>query len=239
MRHASCVLPLALVGLAEIESREWCLELGPTSARLDWLCLNFHLISTLIHDSDLDLHCYPLDTLLTSMTLLAPSTTATLLRTPSPRFTRSVLIRSHTRTLTSTAHRSLVKPRSHFETESEQLNEAQSYLASKAARKAERARNPTGASARHASLYSQLFPALLRILAYGSSAYFGLHLLWNVLDRHEQTQLMNAQTSSLQATAKSLADKVDTAVQQIDASGSSPAIPLPEKRSNKPWYWPF
>nr|CDI54326.1 hypothetical protein BN887_00954 [Melanopsichium pennsylvanicum 4] len=122
--------------------------------------------------------------------------------------------------------------------EPEEINEAQRYLANKAARKAARASDPTGASARHASLYGQLFPALLRILAYGSSAYFGLHLLWNVLDRDEQTKLMAAQTSGLEATARSIREKVDKAREAL-SSTTETVTPDGDTRGKKQRYWPF
>lgn len=125
----------------------------------------------------------------------------------------------------------------------EELNEAQRYLADKAARKAYRQQNPTSASARHASLYSQLFPALLRILAYGSTAYFGLHLLWNVLDRDEQTKLMEGQRKGLEATARSLAEKVDRATERVSAKAGEVVGKTEAKvegeSGKKKWYWPF
>lgn len=168
---------------------------------------------------------------------------ANMLRTASIASPRSSVLRPAARSLSSTAFRRLAQPSAPSETETEQLNEAQRYLASKAARKAQRASNPHAASARHASLYSQLFPALLRILAYGSSAYFGLHLLWNVLDRDEQTKLMNSQTGALEATAKSIAAKVDKAVGQVGEAASSSKASWPnaqaDKTTKKPWYWPF
>lgn len=80
---------------------------------------------------------------------------------------------------------------------------------------------------------------MLRILAYGSSAYFGLHLLWNVLDRDEQTKLMNAQTLGLEATAKSIVEKVDTAKQQVAGAVSGAASEAEHKAGKKRWYWPF
>ncbi len=155
-------------------------------------------------------------------------------QTPAP-------LRSSNRTFISTSHRSHTAPPPPTQSESE-LNDAQRYLANKAARKLERTNNPTGASARHASLYSQLFPALLRILAYGSSAYFGLHLLWNVLDRDEQTKLMQAQTSGLEATARSLVEKVDKAKQKVEGAVESAVAEgkdAGEKAKGKRWYWPF
>lgn len=149
--------------------------------------------------------------------------------------TRNLGLVSLVRPLHTTQHRLFAQPPP--PPPQHELNEAEQYLANKAARKAERARNPTGASARHASLYSQLFPALLRILAYGSTAYFGLHLLWNVLDRDEQTKLMNQHAGSLEGTAKSLAAKVDHATQKLAPSlaAAEPGQSQPKKR----WYWPF
>ncbi|CDR87362.1 uncharacterized protein SPSC_00488 [Sporisorium scitamineum] len=163
-----------------------------------------------------------------------------MLRSASTSLPRPFLLQQ--RPLSTTRPRFLAQPPPTSETE--ELNEAQRYLADKAARKAHRLSNPTGASARHTSLYSQLFPALLRILAYGSSAYFGLHLLWNVLDRDEQTKLMNAQTSGLEATAKSLVEKVDRAKEKVEGLASSTISSVgtqaeKEKGSNKRWYWPF
>ena len=172
---------------------------------------------------------------------MLPSTSTSVLSTASRSLTLPVaqLTSAHTRTFTSTRSFFAQPPPSQSHPETEELNEAQRYLANKAARKAERAGNPTGASARHASLYSQLFPALLRVLAYGSSAYFGLHLLWNVLDRDEQTQLMNAQTTGLEATARSIAEKVDKAKQQVTSTASAIASEGEEKGGKKRWYWPF
>ncbi|KAF6766845.1 hypothetical protein PSEUBRA_000798 [Kalmanozyma brasiliensis GHG001] len=169
------------------------------------------------------------------------SSTARLLRVASINVTRPLLLRPPARAFTSTPSRTLAAPPS-SQSETEELNEAQRYLASKAARKLDRSQNPTGSSARHASLYSQLFPALLRILAYGSSAYFGLHLLWNVLDRDEQTELMNAQTSGLESTARSLVEKVDQAKEKVQgavSSAVSDAQEGAEKAKGKRWYWPF
>lgn len=170
------------------------------------------------------------------------SSTGALLRAASINITRPLLLRPPTRAFTSSPSRSLAAPPPPTQSETEELNEAQRYLANKAARKLDRSNNPTGASARHASLYSQLFPALLRILAYGSSAYFGLHLLWNVLDRDEQTKLMNAQTSGLESTARSLVEKVDQAKERVQGavcSAVSEGKEEAEKAKGKRWYWPF
>ena len=164
-------------------------------------------------------------------------TRSQMLRAPTSALSRNLLAQP-SRTLATTPIRTLA---SQPPTPSQDLNEAQRYLASKAARKAQRAADPTAASARHASLYSQLFPALLRILAYGSTAYFGLHLLWNVLDRDEQTKLMTAQAEGLEATAKSLAEKVDKAERRVGKAVESTADSLAQKETGakKRWYWPF
>lgn len=155
---------------------------------------------------------------------------------PRTTVTRPSLLLLRRRNLSSTPSRSLAAPPPST-SETEELNEAQRYLANKAARRSQRLSNPTGASARHASLYNQLFPALLRILAYGSSAYFGLHLLWNVLDRDEQTKLMNAEASGLEATARALVGKVERAKERVGGSGEEAAESTGgEKRR---WYWPF
>ncbi|GAC93653.1 hypothetical protein PHSY_001218 [Pseudozyma hubeiensis SY62] len=173
-----------------------------------------------------------------SQTLLPPMIWARSMQTTKRALPRPSVVQTCTRTVSSTASRPLAQPPSQSQTESEELNEAQRYLANKAARKTQRASNPTGASARHASLYSQLFPALLRILAYGSSAYFGLHLLWNILDRDEQTQLMTTQTSALESTARSIAAKVDEAVRQADPAASS-SNTQENSKAKRSWYWPF
>lgn len=167
--------------------------------------------------------------------VLPPSTRRLALRFAQP---------GNARTVSSSPARLLAQPptsstNSSSDPEREHLNEAQRYLERKATRKADRARDPTSASARHASLYSQLFPALLRILAYGSSAYFGLHLLWNVLDRDEQTKLMHSQTTRLEDAARSIAHKVDKAQQQMTSTASAVASDTAEGKSNKRWYWPF
>jgi hypothetical protein len=58
-----------------------------------------------------------------------------------------------------------------------------------------------------------------------------------VLDRDEQTKLMNQHAGSLEGTARSLADKVDHATQKLAPStaASEPGQSQPKKR----WYWPF
>ena len=39
---------------------------------------------------------------------------------------------------------------------------------------------------KHALLYREIFPPLLRVLAYSTATYFALHLTWELLDAHEQ-----------------------------------------------------
>ncbi|CBQ73968.1 conserved hypothetical protein [Sporisorium reilianum SRZ2] len=159
--------------------------------------------------------------------------TTSISRAAIPRIASTL----HRRPLSTTPTRALAQPQP--PSDPSELNEAQRYLADKAARKAQRLSNPTGASARHASLYSQLFPALLRILAYGSSAYFGLHLLWNVLDRDEQTRLMEAQTGGLEATARGIVEKVERAKEVAASTVSSSGPQAEDKAGKKRWYWPF
>lgn len=42
---------------------------------------------------------------------------------------------------------------------------------------------------RHGYFYRDILPPFLRVLAYGSAAYFALHLAWQYLDGREQKQL--------------------------------------------------
>lgn len=42
---------------------------------------------------------------------------------------------------------------------------------------------------KHKLVYREIFPPLLRVLAYSSAVYFSLHLTWQVLDAREQRRL--------------------------------------------------
>lgn len=115
-------------------------------------------------------------------------------------------------------------------------NEAEEYLANKAARRQQRKADPTSARARHASFYTDIVPALLRVLAYGSASYFALHLLWNLLDRDEQRQLMAKQAGQLQDRIHSVTKKVHAATSsRVPSSAIPPEDQTPRKRS----WWPF
>ncbi|PWY98320.1 hypothetical protein BCV70DRAFT_202102 [Testicularia cyperi] len=124
----------------------------------------------------------------------------------------------------------------------EPYNEATAYLAAKAARRAHRKSDPSSAAARHASVYTEIFPSLLRIFAWGSTAYFGLHLLWNVLDRDEQRLLMQSHTSSVEANIKAVGDKLDQASSISSNTGASINADPTQSKShpqNKSGWWPF
>lgn len=114
-------------------------------------------------------------------------------------------------------------------------NEAEDYLARKAARREERKANPTSARARHASLYTEIVPAMMRILAYGSAIYFALHLVWNLLDRDEQRQLMTKQADDLENRILSVTQKVNAANASNSPDKTESAQSQPRKRS----WWSF
>lgn len=116
-------------------------------------------------------------------------------------------------------------------------NEAEEYLANKAARRQQRQADPTSARARHASFYTEIMPALLRVFAYGSAAYFGLHLLWNLLDRDEQRQLMAKQADDLEDKIQSITQKVQAATASHDQQ--APATPSEQQAPQKRSWWPF
>lgn len=64
-----------------------------------------------------------------------------------------------------------------------------------------------GPPSRHVLFYRDIVPPLLRVLAYGSIVYFGLHLTWVVLDREEQDARHAGEVKSLQAEIRSLKDQ--------------------------------
>ncbi|CAO1616192.1 unnamed protein product [Jaminaea pallidilutea] len=87
----------------------------------------------------------------------------------------------------------------------------------------------TGPPSRHALVYREIWPPLLRCLGYGSAAYFGLHLLWQYLDGEEQKKLEEESRSSLEA-------KVKEARQRIGAAAGSSKDK--DDRSRASW-WKF
>ncbi|KAK0536410.1 Mitochondrial-processing peptidase subunit alpha [Tilletia horrida] len=62
---------------------------------------------------------------------------------------------------------------------------------------------------RHALFYRDIVPPLLRVLAYGSIVYFGLHLVWVVLDREEQDARHAGEVGLLQAEIRGLKEDVE------------------------------
>lgn len=61
-----------------------------------------------------------------------------------------------------------------------------------------------GPQSKHSLFYRELYPPLLRCLAYGSGIYFALHLAWQYLDGEEQNYLEEQQTSQLASKIKEL-----------------------------------
>ena len=50
-----------------------------------------------------------------------------------------------------------------------------------------------------ALMYRELFPPILRVLAYSTAAYFALHLTWSLLERREVQERQDAELQSLQS----------------------------------------
>lgn len=50
-----------------------------------------------------------------------------------------------------------------------------------------------------ALMYRELFPPILRVLAYSTAAYFALHLTWSLLERREVKERQDAELQSLQS----------------------------------------
>ncbi|EPQ29944.1 uncharacterized protein PFL1_02616 [Pseudozyma flocculosa PF-1] len=128
---------------------------------------------------------------------------------------------------------------------SEPRNEAREYLEAKRLRKEARAGQPPS---RHALFYSDIVPPLLRILAYGSTAYFALHLLWNVLDRDEQRALADAKTDGYANTIRNLDEQIEQAKQSVTdkaaAAGKEVEIKAEQIKAKASsgwgsWLWPF
>ncbi|KAK0545629.1 hypothetical protein OC861_005196 [Tilletia horrida] len=75
-------------------------------------------------------------------------------------------------------------------------------------------RTQQGPPSRHALFYRDIVPPLLRVLAYGSIVYLGLHLTWVVLDREEQDTRHTAEITILQDEIKKLRRSVVTEAQE-------------------------
>ena len=52
---------------------------------------------------------------------------------------------------------------------------------------------------KHVLLYREIFPPLIRVLAYSTATYFALHLTWELLDAREQRIKQETEISSLQS----------------------------------------
>ena len=58
---------------------------------------------------------------------------------------------------------------------------------------------------KHALLYREIFPPLIRVLAYSTATYFALHLTWELLDAREQRIKQETEISSLQSEIRAKA----------------------------------
>ena len=60
-------------------------------------------------------------------------------------------------------------------------------------------------TSKHRLLYSEIFPPLLRVLAYSTAAYFALHLTWGLLHRSEEGASQDAELTHLQRDIRAAA----------------------------------
>ncbi|WFD35159.1 hypothetical protein MCUN1_002009 [Malassezia cuniculi] len=52
---------------------------------------------------------------------------------------------------------------------------------------------------KHALLYREIFPSLIKVLAYSTATYFALHLTWELLDAREQRIKQEQEISALKS----------------------------------------
>ncbi|KAN0059933.1 hypothetical protein ACQY0O_007906 [Thecaphora frezii] len=127
----------------------------------------------------------------------------------------------------------------------EPRNEALEYLEAKRRRKAAQANQPPS---RHALFYRDIVPAMVRILAYGSSAYFALHLVWNLLDRDEQRILAEQKTQAFQDEIRNLDRQIEEAALNVKGKGEGASHGTRTEGAEaedgarkgwSSWVWPF
>lgn len=79
---------------------------------------------------------------------------------------------------------------------------------------------PEPPKSKHKLVYREIWPPLIRVLAYSSGVYFALHLGWQYLDGQEQRQLEQDVRAELEAQIRS----------QINEKGN-------QAKSNGWWSW--
>lgn len=70
----------------------------------------------------------------------------------------------------------------------------------------------SGPPSRHSLFYREIYPPFLRCIAYGSGAYFALHLLWTYLDGEEQKVVEEQQRAEMEDKIKELRQKAQGAL---------------------------
>ena len=64
------------------------------------------------------------------------------------------------------------------------------------------AQGPAKRKSKHALMYREIFPPLIRVLAYSTATYFGLHLAWLLLEQRESGASQRAEIDALQADVR-------------------------------------
>ena len=78
-------------------------------------------------------------------------------------------------------------------------------LVARAVQPGTRAYSSAPPKSKHALLYREIFPPLIRVLAYSTATYFALHLTWELLDAREQRIKQEREISSLQSEIRAKA----------------------------------
>lgn len=156
--------------------------------------------------------------------LAAPRRAVRLLRLPSQRV---AAVTQQSLLLHSSAARREQPP-------TEPRNEALEYLERKRQRKANAANQPPS---RHALFYRDIIPPFLRVIAWGSSAFFAMHLVWNLLDRDEQRVLVERRHKEYEEQIKQLASR-QPALGDGDGAGAG-ADASRSAGGWLGWLWPF
>lgn len=86
-------------------------------------------------------------------------------------------------------------------------------------------RRSTEPPSKHKLVYRQIFPPLIRVLAYGSAVYFSLHLVWQYLDGKEQKRLEDEVRLEMEAQVR----------QKLESSGMVESQGT--RNDNSWWSW--
>lgn len=99
-------------------------------------------------------------------------------------------------------------------------------------------RQPGGSHEKHRLFYREFYPPLIRCFAYGTGAYFALHLTWQYLDSKEQDFLRDEERSALEYRVKELREGVKDVGQSVEDKVKDVGGAAQEQGSKKSW-WKF